>query len=320
MTLSANLSEMSHGEARALLARGAPVFLAINPVEYHGPHLSLHNDALISAGVAAEMHRALTKTHPDWRFVTAGELEIGVDPTRGPGTRHTAYPVACELIREACRALIELGAQKVVLLTFHGAPMHNLAIETGVEILARAGVRVVAPFNLLARYLLEADGSAYAQAYEHIEDLAERREMMRDLFQDFHAGFAETSLTLHYAPESVSPSYRDVPPCPPIEPLSAWLNASRAARVMGAATLASELKLAAYGTGWQMLNPFPGYTGRPHRATAHAGAVFAAEIVRQAVACTEAVFEGREQSPQPVMQWLPALSMNGRLVATLQHS
>ena len=35
-----------------LLATGAPVFLCVNPVEYHGPHLSLHNDRLISEGVA----------------------------------------------------------------------------------------------------------------------------------------------------------------------------------------------------------------------------------------------------------------------------
>src|SRR5689334_11979989 len=104
MSLSASLFEMSHSEARAVLSHGVPVFLAINPIEYHGPHLSLHNDALVSAGLAADLHALLAAKHPDWPFVTAGELEVGVDPVRGPGTRRTPFDRAREIIREACRA------------------------------------------------------------------------------------------------------------------------------------------------------------------------------------------------------------------------
>ena len=82
------------------------------------------------------------------------DLEIGVEPCPGPGTRRTPYPIVRHLVLEACRALAELGATKVVLMTFHGAPLHNLAIEAGVELLRAGGVRAVAPFNGLLTEML----------------------------------------------------------------------------------------------------------------------------------------------------------------------
>src|SRR5438105_3637126 len=114
------LLDQTLAEARRLTATGAPVYLPINPVEYHGPHLSLHNDALISRGLATDLHARLAARHPEWPFLVADDLEVGVDPCPGRGTRHTPYPIACALIREACRALAELGAERVVLMTFHG--------------------------------------------------------------------------------------------------------------------------------------------------------------------------------------------------------
>ena len=52
---------------------------------------------------------------------------------------------------------------------------------------------------------------------------------------------------------------------------------------MGQATLAGELGFAASGTGWYKLSPFPGYTGRPHRASKEAGAVFARFMMEKMV-------------------------------------
>ena len=34
-----NLLDLPHSRARSLLSRGAPVYLPVNPVEFHGPHL-----------------------------------------------------------------------------------------------------------------------------------------------------------------------------------------------------------------------------------------------------------------------------------------
>ena len=67
------------------------------------------------------------------------------------------------------------------------------------------------------------------------------------------------------------------------------------------------------GLGWQALDPFPGYTGRPHRATREAGAVFAAHILDEYEQLVDDVFFGNARSPAPIMAWVAALTANGRL-------
>ena len=307
-----SLFDVPHQDARRLVKSGAPVYVSVNPVEYHGPHLSLHNDRLISIGLARAVHEELGNRH-DWPFLLGADLEVGVEPCPGPGTRRTSYPMVRHLVVEACRALVELGASKVILMTFHGAPLHNLAIEAGVSLLRAAGVRAVAPFNGLLTELLFLEPAKFAAAFTHVADEGERAQMMNALGSDFHAGFFETSMALHYAPESVAPDYTSLPPCADIRPDGKLALAARMARALGRDQLSRELTFAAEGVGWNALRPFPGYTGRPHRATPQAGAVFAAEIVRRYVDGIEDVFAGRAESPPPIMRWVGRLSLGGRI-------
>jgi creatinine amidohydrolase len=259
-----------------------------------------------------ELHDRLVKRH-DWPLLLGADLEIGVEPCPGIGTRRTPYAIVRHLVLEACRAIAELGAKNVVLMTFHGAPLHNLAIEAGVQLLVQSGVRAVAPFNAVLTELLTLDPAKFAAAFEHIEDVEERRNMLATLASDFHAGFFETSMALHCAPESVSPDYRSLPPCPEVRPNGSFLLAAKAARAVGAQRLARELVFAAEGMGWNALRPFPGYTGRPHRATPQAGAVFARSILDTYEALMEDVFAGRATSPPPIMSWAGRLSLGGRI-------
>jgi creatinine amidohydrolase len=307
-----SLFDVPHQEARRLARSGAPVYLTINPVEYHGPHLSLHNDRLVSLGLIRELHERLQKRH-DWPLLMGSDLELGVEPCPGIGSRRTSFAIARQLVLEACRALGELGARNVVLMTFHGAPLHNLAIEAGVQLLAQGGVCAVAPFNAVLSEMLWLDPAKFAAAVAHVEDERERELMLSTLANDFHAGFFETSMALHYAPESVSPDYRSLPPCPEVRPQQSFMLAARAARAVGAEKLARELTFAAAGLGWNALRPFPGYTGRPHRATPQAGAIFASAILDTYEPLVEEVIAGRAQSPPPIMSWAGMLSLGGRL-------
>lgn len=307
------LFQRPHDEARALLRTGTPVFLPINPVEYHGPHLSLHNDGLLAAGLMRDTHARLALRQPNWPLLVAPELEIGVDPVPGPGSRPVPFAMARDLICGACRALVELGAQAVILLTFHGAPMHNLAIEGGLKWLTRHGVRAVAPMNRLMEELMTANGAAYAGAYAPLPIAGIRDAMMRGFSEDLHAGYIETSLALHYAPESVAPRYLSLPPCQPLRLARPLIAVARLAEAAGQRRLAAELRFIAIGHAWYRLRPFPGYSGRPHLASAEAGRYLGGRIADFWAELIIDVLTGRARSPAPILPWLTALTLNGRM-------
>lgn len=320
-----SLFDVPHRTVRAALDTGAPVFLAVNPVEYHGPHLPLHCDALISQGMSKELHAKLAEKHPDWPFIVGANIEMGVEPCPGPGTRAVPYGVVKEVVVDACKALADIGAKRVILMTFHGAPLHNLALEAGVRYLKTRGVEALAPLHVVLRQILEflpdENGKEHedppwldlvAPAYANIADEAERREMMRNIGTDFHAGFFETSVCLHYAPESVSKNLKTIPPCPPFGKDARLAFASRMAKAIGATKLARELEFGALGMGWYLLRPFPGYTGKPHHANKESGAYFARFMIDRYFEAAEAVFTKTAPSPEPIMSWVATASFGGR--------
>ena len=135
-----SLLALPQREAARLFADGAPLFLPVNPVEYHGPHLSLHNDAHVSGGLARDLHARL---FPDAPLLVARDLELGVEPCPGPGTRNSPFALVASAVREATRAAVELGARKIVFVTFHGAPMHAHALDDGIGEAERLGARAV---------------------------------------------------------------------------------------------------------------------------------------------------------------------------------
>jgi creatinine amidohydrolase/Fe(II)-dependent formamide hydrolase-like protein len=308
---------MPHGAAREALATGAPVFLCTDPVEYHGPHLSLHNDALIGRGLAGALHARLARHRPEWPLLVTANLEVGVEPVPGLGSRGTPLPRAKELIRAACRSLVELGARRVVLTTFHGSPFHAIALEAGAELLREAGVPSIQPLNAVLTAFGSADAREYEDVYATVDDPADRARVMADLPFDLHGGFTETSLALYLAPESVSPRWRQVPPCPPVRPDPLFDRAARAAASAGKAALAAELATMAFFAGWLRLRPFPGYTSSPHLATAEAGRRLLDRVLDRLEPLVLDVLEGRAAPPPPIMGWVAAATLDGRLLPYL---
>jgi creatinine amidohydrolase len=306
------LLDLPHHEARRLLQHGMPAWLCVDPVEYHGPHLSLHNDRVLSLGLIGDLGARLQALH-DWPIVLADHLELGVDPCPGPGSRPLPFTVVRDAVIESCRGLAELGAQRVVLVTFHGAPLHNLALEAGVKWLRAHGVAAIAPFHLLLREMLElTDITPYADAFAPIENEALRAELGEQLRFDFHAGFFETSLALHWAPHTVSPIHRELPACASVVPDAGMTRAAAAARLLGRELLARELEFGAQAFGWSALRPFPGYTGQPAHANRDSGAVFARHVVDRFVGVIDDVLHGRAEPPPPIMPWVEWMTARGR--------
>jgi creatinine amidohydrolase/Fe(II)-dependent formamide hydrolase-like protein len=241
------------------------------------------------------------------------DLEVGVEPVNGPGTRLVPYEAVLDLVLRACDSVVKLGAQRVVLQTFHGSPLHDIALERAAQWLRAQGVPAVVPLNYLIHTFIEADPSTYDAAYATIEDRALRDELQRDFVIDFHAGFVETSLTLHYAPDSVDPRHVGLPRCPRFDPEPRLLRASRAALAMGRKHLAAELSVVAFGLGWHALRPFPGYSGHPAVANARAGQAFAKVLVDALMPLVSNALDGRPPPIAAPIPWLHYASAKGRL-------
>lgn len=319
MTQPIHLLDLPHHEARALIAESdAPVFLSINPVEFHGPHLSLHNDRLITAGLSRDLHRALAGDRRDYPYLVVDELEVGVEPASGPGSRHTRFRDAERIVVEACRALTELGAKRAVLNTFHGGALHNLAIDAGVRFFERAGGHAFAPLAVALHMMVDFRGEELEEPLSYLGGTREERAFVRRNLQfDFHAGWLETSLALHYAPESVSPIHRELPPSPELGRDRTMSALHRVARVLGAERAAVELDFIATAASWTKLRPFPGYTGMPHLATPEAGASIARRFVAKYAEAAGPVLAGRAPATRPPFRWMPIATLGGRLDATL---
>ncbi len=312
--MNRSLFDRPHREAAALVASGAPVVLCVDPVEYHGPHLSLHNDRQLSRGCMAELAQRVQSRH-GLPLLLADHLELGVDPCAGPGSRPCAFSLVRDAVLASARALLSLGATRVVLMTFHGAPLHNLALEAGVSFLRRSGARALAPFHAVLQDMLAFDNAMpFAEALRCIDDDDERAAVARELRFDFHAGFFETSLALHWAPETVGDHHRALPPCPRYTADAKLTAAAAVARRLGREALARELEFGAAATGWGALRPFPGYTGRPHLARASAGAAFADIIVDRFATLMDTVIFGDAAPPKPVLAWTRWATAQGRLL------
>lgn len=303
------LLDLPHTEARRRLSEGAVAWITANPIEYHGPHLPLDTDRLQSLGWIEALHAALDE--PGEPLLCA-DLPLGVEPAPGPGSQPVSYARLREAVTRAARSVEELGARRVVIVTFHGSPLHNLALHEVVVDLRRRGIAACAPFQEVVRLLLEPlDLERARQAVAHLEEPDAER-VLADLGRDFHAGFFETSLMLHWAPASVSPRHIELPPCPAVPRSRSMSALGRIAAAFGASGRAAELDFAAVALGWQSLRPFPGYTGHPALASADAGALFADLVVERSAPPTRLALAG-EPVGGPPLAWIGPLTAWGRL-------
>jgi creatinine amidohydrolase len=297
-------------EVRALAAQGVPAWLCVDPVEYHGPHLSILNDQLISDGLMRQCHAALQARHPDWPLVFAGQLGIGMDGTPGPGTVDVSHRDLVRQTRGAGKRLVDLGFGRIVIMTFHGSPFHNAALWEVAEELRSQGIRVATPMNVITRRIMAPDPEEFAAVYQAVPDPADAARLRARAHEDFHSGFGETSLALHFVPETVV-DHQSVPPAPALPILPVWGALARAAEGLGKTVLAQELRFVGMGMAWFGLRPFPGYTCEPALASAEAGAIFAALIGARIVDEVEAVLVDGAPSLPPVMRWTSTLTLGG---------
>jgi len=304
---------MLDGPRRARLSAGLPVFVSFNPLEYHGPHLTARNDGLVARRMGETFFAALRAREPAWDELLWTEFDVGADPVAHEGSVPVSFDDFRRLVLGVCRQLAAMGARHVVVHSFHGAPRHNLALLAGVDLLRDAGVRAFSPMPLLLAGLIDPPTGLLAPVLATVEDEAVRREVEAYVPYEFHAGFLETSVALHYVPEAVADDFDRVPACPRVEPEPARMAASRLAGHLGRRREAIALAAAARAASWFGLRPFPGYSGVPAAANARAGALLAEHMERGFLEAADAAFHGREPDGEWLVRTAARLSLGGRL-------
>jgi creatinine amidohydrolase len=313
MDFDFELFSMPHKKMTEILRTGAPVYVLVNPVEYHGPHLSLYTDEALSIGLSRKLHERINKSRgEDYPFLLGQNLSLGEGPTPGPGSVHTPYKILRQKIIKVCKSLADIGCTRLIFMTFHGAPLHNMAIQAGIDYLKERGVKSLNPFNIILQRMIDYVPGDYPGTENLILNENSKDFVKTRLNHDFHAGLFETSLCLYLCPNTVDSCYKELPHCVELGPDKLFELLAKISKKLGKRALMREFDFAAIGLNWVKLRPFPGYSGRPKESSAELGEFFTENYILPSYEkAALGTLWGEESSPIPIMRWVKPLTLAG---------
>jgi creatinine amidohydrolase len=122
------------------------VFLALSPIEEHGPHLPVGVDFFNASFFARRAAENLTKERPDLNVLLYPTLPIGVNAFRFVGTVWIKMKTLKRMLLEIARSLSRFGFDKIALFSAHGGPFHLLTLEEACLLARRKyGVKMILP-------------------------------------------------------------------------------------------------------------------------------------------------------------------------------
>jgi creatinine amidohydrolase len=204
-----DVTKLSYQKITELDPARSFVLGSFSPIEVHGPHLPLGEDLFSAEAMGRGTAEKLVKKYPDWNFLFLPPCSVAADGVPRLGT--IVYPA--HLVRDvayyAMLPFAEAGFARLGFSSFHGGPRHFLALEAAAEKLShvRQGTAAISLFSAAIGRMVE--GQLF---YESVKDDPGFSLTQRDLKEDHHAGFVETSLALHLWPELVEDGWDDLPP------------------------------------------------------------------------------------------------------------
>lgn len=192
--MSRLLADLPGSSVATTLTEASIVVQPIGAVEHHGPHLPLRTDALVAEAVStAAVERAAADGLDVWQLPT---LSVGKSDEHAwaPGTLWLSADTLLDVVRDIGRSVALTPAKKLVFVNGHGGNVAMLQVANR-ELRRRFGLQ---PFTMPAG-LQHAGRGVDGEPDEHGFGI--------------HAGWAETSIVLHLAPDLVHPEAyaRNVP-------------------------------------------------------------------------------------------------------------
>jgi creatinine amidohydrolase len=192
--MSRRLADLPGSRVATTLTERSVLVLPVGAIEHHGPHLPLRTDALIAESVAtAAVDRAAEEGLDAWLLPTLS-VSKSDEHAWAPGTLWLTAETLLATLVDLGRSVAATPARKLVFLNGHGGNVALLQVANR-ELRRRFGLQ---PFTM---------PSGIQQAGRGTDGEPD------ELGFGIHAGFAETSIVLHLAPELVDESAfaRNVP-------------------------------------------------------------------------------------------------------------
>lgn len=170
---------MTVSEIRRALESTRTILIPVGCIEQHGYHLPTRTDCYNAEGIcrgASERTGALVAPTVAYAY-SGGEL---------PGTINIAPPVVALVIMEILRDLSRQGFTNLILVLGHGGTENDQAVTGAADMFLRTHPERSALNVAVYRFWKVSPGAM--QAFED---------------RDYHAGYFETSMMLHIAPEQV---------------------------------------------------------------------------------------------------------------------
>jgi creatinine amidohydrolase len=260
------LEEMSTAELARLDRARTVVFLAVSPLEEHGPHLPVGVDAFTARYLAESVAERLVAARPGWTALLAPTLHMGSFAFHAPGTVTMRQRVVRDAVADYGDSLARAGFRYILIANGHGGPGHLVALDEAAAIVSRRrGVLMASLTGSLAWHFLRADLLSRVEAELGRALSDEERAAAAD---DTHAGLWETSIMLWLRPDLVDPGFRELP----------------AARYSLAERLRPNYPLRGDGQG---------YRGSPALADPSLARAAAEVLLREAMAVVDDLLDGR---------------------------
>ena len=202
------LEELSGPQVKGLNPQTTAFFIAISPIEWHGPHLPFGVDYFDAIYFAEVVSRILIENHPEFDAVIAPPLPLGTQIYRHPGSLRTDARTLYRVVREFGESLATFGFKYIFLLSGHGAPKQIVALETAsLKISRKFDIQMHSLSGVMAIRFLKGEFIDKISAIMNRQLTDDEKSLLK---KDIHGGWWETSMMLLLRPDLVDKGYKSL--------------------------------------------------------------------------------------------------------------
>jgi creatinine amidohydrolase len=196
------MEEMTWKEVENLDKKKSVVFVALSPIEEHGPHLPLGTDYIAAKDLLQDVVNNLEKQNKEYNYIIHPSFPIGYNECvmNYPGTISYRSKTIESVIVDFGESISRCGFSKMVIVNHHLDLGHIKAIENA---------KIVLDTKHSLQVLEVASSIIYSESEKkNKQNLSDSL----DIEKEIHADFRETSFMLFNHSEMVKDCYRSLQP------------------------------------------------------------------------------------------------------------